>query len=271
LLKRCLANNYTVSTDATAFLTLSEASQCGACFHGRTAAAGTYYWRYNAVIRLRDISDFFDNKVPLMRGGVYRFTINYNTSNMTITSAAAPGGTLTPSLVVQTAGQSTPWMFSSTAINNPNNALNARAIPVVSGIATSIAGSQGGSISSCRLYVPLYTLSEAYEEQLLTLNPEKTIQYKDIYQYTLTGTAANSSFNALVTNGLAKPLAVIIIPFDSTGYSGLNSLTSPFTSTPATTDPYMLIRNFNIQLSGINVFPANVDYSFLNFKMSFQK
>ena len=271
LLKRCIANNYTVSTDALAFLSLSEASQVGKCFHGRTAAAGIYYWRYNAVIRLKDISDLFDNKLPLLKGGVFRFTINFNTSNITVTSGASPGGNLTPSNVVQTAGSTTPWMITATAINNPNNALNARALPIQSGIASSIVGSQGGSITSCRLYVPLYTLDPAYEEQLLSLNPEKTIQYKDLYQYTLTGTAANSSFNALVTNGLAKPLTVIVVPFDSTGYGGLNSLTTPFSSTPATTDPYMLVRNYNVSISGVPIYPQNVDFSFVEFSQEVAK
>jgi hypothetical protein len=276
LLRRCLANSYVFNgdgvapaTDATAFLTVDQASQVGLCYHGRTAAAGNYYWRYNAVIRLRDISDFFDNKVPLHRGGVYRFTINYNACNMTVTCSAV-GGTLTPSVVVQTAGQTTPWVFSSNALNNPNALLGARALPIVSGI--NISGASGSaSISSCRLYIPLYTLNEAYEEQLLSLNPEKTIQYKDIYQYTISNTAANGSFNALVTNGLAKPLTVILIPFDSTGYSGVSSLTTPFSSTPSTTDPYMLVRNFNVQVSGINIFQQNVDFSWLEFQAELSK
>ena len=274
LLRRCLANSYMfgdggAATDATAFLTQAQASQVGLCYHGRTAPDGIYFWRYNAVIRLRDISDFFDNKVPLHRGGVYRFTINYNACNMTITPAAAYG-VVTPSAVVQTAGQTNPWMFTSNASNNPNTLLNNRILPIVSGI--NISGAAGSSsISSCRLYIPLYTLNEAYEEQLLSLNPEKTIQYKDIYQYTITGTAASGSFNALVTNGLAKPITVVLIPFDSTGYSGVSSLTTPFSSTPSTTDPYMLVRNFNIQVSGINVFAQNVDYSFVEFQSELSK
>jgi hypothetical protein len=145
----------------------------------RDGIGAVYYWRYNAVIRLKDISDFFE-KVPLCKGGVLRFTINYNSCTQTITGVT--GASLTPAAPVMTSGQTVPYICTSGEANNPNVALNV-ALPIVAGINTSIAASTGSSINSCRLYVPLYNLHPSYEEQLLSLNPVKTIQYKDIYEY----------------------------------------------------------------------------------------
>lgn len=251
------------------FMSLAELSNCGYSFHGRTAADGIYYWRYNAVIRLKDLSDFFE-KVPLCKGGVLRFTLNYNSCTQTITCAAALGS-LTPSLTVLTSGQTVPYIFANNEVNNPNASLGNRILPIVAGVNTSIAGSTAGSFNSARLYVPLYNLHPSYEEQLLSLNPVKTIQYKDIYEYTLTGTAANGSFNALITNGLVRPMSVIICPFISTQINGVANITSPFSSAPATVDPLLAVRSFNIQVSGVNLFQQNIDYSFQEFQQELSR
>jgi hypothetical protein len=278
--RRLVASNY-YNGGTAQFLgaTAPNAISSGLSVCGQATANTSFYWRYNCVIRLRDLSDFFDNKVPLHRGGVYRFTLNYNSGAVTVSYAAGP--LFGSSAVVQSSGQSLPYIFSSGAASNPNSAV-AQAVTLTGGVVnSSVAGVASPSISACRLYVPLYTLNEAYEEQLLSLNPEKTIQYKDLYQYTISSTGASGNFNALVTNGLSKPLTCVVIPFAdyslinggaaAANATGLTSLNTPFSSTPATTDPGLLVRNFNIQVSGINIFPQNIDYTFVEFQNELSK
>jgi len=278
--RRLVASNY-YNGGTAQFLgaTAPNAISSGLSVCGQATANTSFYWRYNCVIRLRDLSDFFDNKVPLHRGGVYRFTLNYNSGAVTVSYAAGP--LFGSSAVVQSSGQSLPYIFSSGAASNPNSAI-AQGVTLTGGVVnSSVAGVASPSISACRLYVPLYTLNEAYEEQLLSLNPEKTIQYKDLYQYTISSTGASGNFNALVTNGLSKPLTCVVIPFAdyslinggaaAANSTGLTSLNTPFSSTPATTDPGLLVRNFNIQVSGINIFPQNIDYTFVEFQNELSK
>jgi len=280
--RRLVAQNYYNGGTAQFLQNAANVISTGLSVCGQATANTTFYWRYNCVIRLRDITDFFDNKVPLHRGGVYRFTLNYNSGSVGISYAAGP--LFGSSGVVQSSGQSLPFMFSSGATSNPNSAL-AQALTSLSGAVvnpyTAAAGIPSPSISACRLYVPLYTLNEAYEEQLLTLNPEKTIQYKDLYQYTISSTSSNGNFNALVSNGLTKPLTCVIVPLADystinagaapANATGLTSLNTPFSSTPATTDPGLLVRNFNVQVSGINIFPQNIDFTFIEFQNELSK
>jgi hypothetical protein len=88
---------------------------------------------------------------------------------------------------------------------------------------------------------------------------------------TLTGTSANGSFNALITNGLVRPLSVIICPFNTNSVSGVSNITNPFSTAPGTLDPYMAIRAFNVQVSGVNLFPQNIDFSWTEFQNELSK
>lgn len=255
------------------FMTTANALLAGLNVCDRTANNGYYYWKYNAVIRLKDLSDFFE-KVPLCKGGVLRLTINYNSAQQVFSATGA--SVLNITSTVLTSGQTVPHILTSSAYNNPNAALGAGAasINVVSNLTPNLASNVGqGSINTARLYVPLYSLHPSYEEQLLSLNPVKTIQYKDIYQYTISNVVSSSSqnFNVLITNGLVRPMSVIICPFISTNISGVSNITSPFSTAPATVDPYIGIRNFNVQVSGVNLFQQNIDYSFLEFQQELSR
>ena len=66
-------------------------------------------------------------------------------------------------------------------------------------------------------------------------------------------------------------MSVIICPFISTNISGVSNITSPFSTAPATVDPYIGIRNFNVQVSGVNLFQQNIDYSFLEFQQELSR
>ena len=256
----------------------------------------TYY--ILARIRLKDVSDFFD-KLPLVKGAYLRFIINYNAGQTFTGYAPLPAYqgvagnpisgqlgmaqylTSSPNLTNGT----NPIMLSSVAVGQggyPNNDavsgfLNAGAATTMTwncGVVRPISTSNTThTITSCRLYVPLYQMSPSAESAYLSLNRTKTIEYRDIYQYAVS-VDAGGSFNTLLTNGIPNPKTVIVIPMlqSTANYTGQNQETiaiapyqSPFSSEPGTTSPLIALTNFNIQIAGVNQFLQNEQYDFEQF------
>jgi len=144
------------------------------------------------------------------------------------------------------------------------------------------------ALQSCRLYAPLYTMNPLAESKYLSLTPTKKIMYKDIFQYQFSN--ISGPFNILVTNGISNIQSVLVVPFLSKSQT-ITSVTSigtstgvtppsttvltggavtplqfsapqnPFSSAPATPDPIAL-TNFNILVSGVNLFLNNENYDF---------
>lgn len=275
--------NYAFSWTNTATQILTEANGklMAKDYYSHTAGSEYHYWYIMATIRLKDIHDFFD-KMPLVKGAYLRFNINVNTSKHTLKyEAAAPPTFIYQSSATVTSGGSSSLLVASIGANQglaPSAAATANDATVEiavdigkSSLNTAVTHPTWGS--QTRLYVPLYTLNPVNEEQYLSLNRNKKIVYRDIYQYRTDVTAGNQ-FNALLTNGIPNPKTVIIIPFIQSGMNDLDAAgtgiptdpyLSPFASEPATTSPLIAIRQFNIQIAGVNMFIQNEDYDFEQF------
>jgi hypothetical protein len=156
-------------------------------------------------------------------------------------------------------------------VNNPFN-VAAGTVTFSSGIKSTTQISPTLPINTCRLYVPGYQLNPLYERQLLETAKIRKVQYYDIYNFNLQGSNAvgsGSSFNAILTNGIVNPKFVVIIPQVTASANGLANLypyQSPFDSSPHTTMPLASITNFNVQVSGTNVFQQNFNYDFEEFQ-----
>ncbi len=270
---------------------------------------------FDAVIRLKDVADFFQ-KCPLLKGATMRIALNTNQCFATIGAApadyvAATGLLASPaSLSLQTAptilggGSTCPFMISSADLGQglaqqstttitpvsiglaPPTTTNTTA-PTTFKVALSIVKTQfkGGNfmandytapISSVRLYAPCYTMSPIAEQRYLSLAPTKKVVYNDIFQYQF-NLGTQSNFNLLVSNGITNVRGVVVIPFldaDSNGTAGgagayagavtTNTLLSPFATSGATPDP-ISITNFNIQVSGKNLFLQQLQYTYEQF------
>jgi hypothetical protein len=132
----------------------------------------------------------------------------------------------------------------------------------------------GAPITSCRIYAPCYTMSPIAEQRFLSLTPTKKVLYNDIFQYQFQG-LNSTTFNLLVTNGISNVRQVVVVPFlnqTSNGVSGAgnyagvitSTLLSPFATSGGTPDPIQ-ITNFNIQVSGKNLFLQQLQYNFEDF------
>lgn len=257
--------------------TLASCNQIAKNYATDNAVAGAgriVQWNIMATIRLKDIADFFD-KLPLVKGGFMRIIVNYNSST-TALAAIAEGDTMSVSSITMNSGRTNPIMVTSGAANNPSvGVLDVAAdatFTVRCGVRSVSNSFASPPITSCRLYVPAYSLNPVYEEQLLALKPIKEVVYTDIYNYNISNVGASGSFNAILTNGIVNPKYVVVIPYanSSTAASVFATFTgpvyqSPFDSAPATTTPMASLTNFNVQIGGKNVFQQNFNYDFESF------
>ena len=86
-----------------------------------------------------------------------------------------------------------------------------------------------------------------------------------MFQYQFSGVNAGDTFNFLVSNGIADIQSVLVVPFlSASANGGLNPFLSPYSTAGATPDPIPL-QQFNIMLSGVNLFLENVEYDFAAF------
>ena len=271
-------------------------------------AAGYRAVVFNAVVRLKDVADFF-YKCPLLKGSTMRLYLNTNQVLLegALTNAvqaadasgisARPGLALTAAPVMLGGGGTCPIMLASADVGQPLSALRNHAggdLPQALGAAStfkaglSIVRTQFSQltntitapITSCRLYAPCYTMSPIAEQRYLSLSPTKKVMYNDIFQYSFDTITAGSTFNLLVTNGIPNIRSVLVVPLlaqaangttgtvpdSGAGFAAVttNSLLSPFSTTGGTPDP-LVLGNFNIQISGKNLFNNNQEYNFEQF------
>lgn len=252
---------------------------------------------FDAVIRLKDIADFF-NKCPLLKGSTMRIYLNTNqvfftasTINSVFTSSTV--GTITGSgILALTAaptilggGGTNPVMLASMDIGQGLSPVVPLATTLTKEdlkVALSIVKTQFSGmtttvtapVTAVRLYAPAYTMSPIAEQRYLSLSPTKKIVYNDIFQYQYAG-VPSGSFSFLVTNGIPNLRSVLVVAFlpkasngtaqtyAVTTVSGVttSSLLSPFSTSGGTPDP-VSITNFQIQVSGKNLFINQLQYDF---------
>ena len=275
---------------------LMSGANCSQVFRSFVSAAANLRWiAIDAVIRLKDIADFFQ-KCPMLKGSTMRLYLNTNQCYFQVTQTSAiydaagnitaqPILSLTASPVILGGGGTCPVMYASAGLGQGAAALTPPAattgVTMVVNVAISIVRTQFSQMAnqnlacpftSVRLYAPAYTLSPLSEQRLLSLTPSKRVVYNDIFQFSFPNQSVNSPFNILVSNGIPNIRSVLVLPMlpsvsngTSAGGSFLTStILSPFCSTPSSPDP-LIIQNFQIQVSGKNLFINQQVYDFENF------
>jgi hypothetical protein len=270
---------------------------------------------FDAVIRLKDIADFYQ-KCPLLKGSTMRIYLNTNQVYFTIgacapvvagavsTTAGSAGSTLaqtntgcialTSTPVILGGGGTNPVMVASMDLGQGASSL----VPVANALPSApesvkiglsivrtqflsgqFTSSVSAPVTSVRLYAPAYTMSPIAEQRYLSLTPTKKIVYNDLFQYSFTGVASGQTFSFLVTNGIPNIRGILVIPLLPKASNGVastyatttalagtttSSLLSPFATTGGTPDPISL-TNFQIQISGKNLFINNLQYDYETF------
>jgi hypothetical protein len=264
--------------------TIMGSAACEALYRSAQATQtedGSIIWSVYAKLRLKDIADYF-GKTPLLKGSTMRFYINTNQAVQSFT--LVKGNLATPTYDALTfaspsilGGLTNPLMVASAQIGNAVGNLVADTYTLSCSIVRNTNSSQSAyqrgttSLTACRLYCPVYKFNPIAEQRYLSLAPTKRVEYTDIFQYQFSGIAAGSNFNFLVTNGIQDIQSVLIVPFITAGTAATtqngtawSTLLASNTTSGATPDPIAL-SNFNILVSGVNLFLNNQLYDFEQF------
>jgi len=260
------------------------------------ATATTRSIVFPAIIRLKDVCNLF-HQMPLCKGASFTFYINTNQCLAKLTQVAmgatntgswASYGSLQLTEPVTMLGGGGTCAFTVGSASAGQGMANSLAPGLIAGgaavltqVAVSIVRTQFASITtveapikSVRLYAPCYSMT-AQNEQKYISNPIRTISYEDIFQYQFNSTSGD--FNFLVSNGLPGLKSIVVMSFLPSASNGVvggagfyaggalcPSLLSPFSSSGGAPDPVAL-TNFNVQISGRNIFNDNTQYDFVAF------
>lgn len=237
------------------------------------ADARVTYVEAIATIRLKDVSDFFA-KLGLCKGAFIKITLNTNTSVVKSDIAAGPVLGLVPADITLQ-GQTTPFMLASAQSGSSLGVAVAAAVAddIIAGCGISALTLPGAAevknslLSTCRVYAPAYLMTSEAEQAFLSEFPTRDIVYNDLYQYTIRGVAPNTQFTQLISNAIVAPQYLLVVPLLAASEMGnISPLASPFASEPATTSAGIAIGQYNVQLSGSNVYMQNQQYDFEQFK-----
>ena len=244
-----------------------------------------------ATVYLKNIHDFFE-KAPLLKGTFLKMTmfLNNGSANFTVagkvvdstgatlvTAGAPPlvngasvAGALSLNSVSVPVGGVLPLMITSAGLGTGGsealgNGAYIASISVGSKCLNTtqkaIATTQDGTISqNIYMYTPMYSMAPVFESSYLS-SPVKTISYSDYYQYQIINIQAGSTFNQLISNGIAGIKSVTVMPFYSQSAgaaasglpAGIPVYQSPFDIAGCgATSPLCLFTAFNLQISGAN-------------------
>jgi hypothetical protein len=241
-----------------------------------TASLITYH--ITATIPMRFLHDYFD-KSPLMKNAYYKLTINTNT-NIIITQTIAAAANVIGTTSVSSPFGTNPVMISpfcstTTTSTGDGYVVNTTAATVITTtlrIATGQTNSTPHQLNQCRIYASLVEMTPIYESTYLS-NKIKTFVYNDSMSFNnINNVLPNSTINALLTPGLSRLRRLIIFPFYTATANGLQTsmnnvgpMNSPYASEPGTCSPYCAISNFNVFLSGQNVYSQAKTFNFEKF------
>jgi hypothetical protein len=130
------------------------------------------------------------------------------------------------------------------------------------------------TLTSCRFYAAMYDLTPAAEQMYLSKLPTKVIKYDDFLSFQTLNIPPNGNFNQILTNSIARGRKLIGVPVLTENFAGaagtISPLASPFSTSPCTT-ARNAITNFNVLISGSNLYQSNLNYTFEQFQNELRK
>ncbi len=233
---------------------LTAVKNAGASFYSNDGVAGagrTYHWVVMAVIKLSDITDFFD-QLPLCKTTDIRMIIKYNSSSIDVTTDAA--GVITASTLNQNSGHTCPFMIT------PKDAIAvANTMSFKSNVDKTSFPHPGQALTACRFYVPVYDVSAATTLKMIQMHPKTMIHYNDIYTYQINNKKDGADVVETISTGLTNAKYLVCIPFVHTTPPQWQN---PYDTAPGTSSNIVL-DNFQVQLAGRNMFKADMRYDFV--------
>ena len=229
-----------------------------------------YY--YDALIPLKNLPFF--NEMPLMKGSNIDITITLNQATTTLSQAAT--GVISNVNNILKGGFNPIYRNTTLKDDSTLEYLNKEFIETI-----SLSVGQGMSIvepgklhvhtmKNCRLFIPTIVMNYALETQYLSLGQKKVI-YEDI-TFRNIQKVGDGHFDYEITNStpnMKKLLVVPILSAESNNTAGATKYTpaeTVFSFSPSICSPHN-IKNFNVQIAGVNVYTSQMNYKYNNFLM----
>lgn len=264
------SNRLTSYVTAAAGINEAATYQAAATFPtsltGGAAATTVSDVHYLAVIRLKDLSDYF-MKHPLSRGPGYKITLTINQAVTTITSASttAPfNSTYTLSTTVPSINSTVQPAMLCVGANTFNATVVGGTASIYTFVLTSAIDTSGNARQSgVILNVPSVVLSEEYEAKLLA-NPIIHRAPFMINSAVYTNQTAGSTINLQLFSGISNPRAIVVIPQFTQVTQTQSSQMNPFNPCPGVSDAVSLTR-LQVRVNSKAILPAPTSYLYSNF------
>lgn len=268
-------NNTSFDPASSVFSNASNSAQAGKNYCVQSDTNVTYY--IIATLPLRFLHSIF-NQLPLAKGIYCRLIVNTNCQSSSVLTIGTTG-TLYTNVVTSSQSNTLPFMVSQ--IGTTRGLVTTAATTGLTasiGIGKSVIPSTftHPTLQTCRIYACMYEMSPAWEEQYFSIVPTKKILYNDILSFQVLNVGAGASFSQILTNGVSRARYLLMVPQLSASVNGSANATdqvrtginvgspmnSPFSSSPATCLPHAYVTNFNVLLSGTNLYQSNISYRF---------
>jgi hypothetical protein len=239
--------------------------------------APIYVAHYIATIRLADLSDYF-KKCPMQKNVSGFIYLNYNSSQTTLVqnTAGAIDPTVLDSLSCNMQFCNTcPVLYNFSSVNvsgNTTGTVTGLTVPVNSTLSitadvngTSTAGTGiTPSQTFSRLLVPTYTPNPSADH---ALTQKKSFRYFERMTNKFT-VLPNASFTWTITNGIANPKKLIMMPIITSMTAGgttadvINPFRSPLSTIPATCSPFASVKNLQVTVGNLPCFNNPVSFGY---------
>lgn len=229
-----------------------------------------------AIIRLKDLADYFDKHPKLTRGIGYKIYLRINQGVTTFTHLTTPSVDTTPFSDLAITGQvftptgsclTQPAMVhvggntTSYAMDWPNNVtISANSLKLTSQVDVGT----NALINGVRLYVPSYECSPKAHEELIR-QPPLARPFFDIYSNIVQNQLAGGYINTQLASGISSPKALIVVPQIAQAVNSFNSQGSALNPSPGCTDPQLSLTSTQIKVGSQYILPDRINYDFIQF------
>ena len=222
-----------------------------------------HYFYKDFKIKLSELILF--DQMPMIRGANFKITLTLNQAS--IVSTYSVNGVLTSSVNTLKGSICPVLRCNVTGVGTASNAVGAITTEAVHVKVVSL-GDNTHTKNQCRLYVPTYTMESNAEMKYLSAGVKK-ILYNDIFVTTIKNVKGKESFQNLISNSLSRMKRLIIVPtLNKDVPTGANVKFAPqesmFSSEPSVCSP-CYIRDFNVALSGSNVYSQGIQFKYETF------
>jgi hypothetical protein len=241
-------------------------------------------YHYTAHLKLSDLPFFAS--MPLARSLNMKITLNINqcaftfTKNGDVLTFASNGmiissGRVNPLMISESrseimtpASNEDPVAYASYRLRNGDYRVSAS---IVSNKFTGhvIEGCRNATqqhLRNCRLLVDCYQMLPSFESTYLSTVGQREVNYLRVVSGVVGNLKRNTHLDSLLNSGLVNATKLILVIQHASISNGAEGSThspnvSPFSSSPATTSPYML-DSFQVRVSGSDIYRDFLNYSY---------